>query len=115
LRNADGSKGTQIYDGNYNENYTFNQGFYDYSHPAVRTFTPMLPVGMDTGLIFEATWVNNSPDTIPFGFTTRQEMFVTYFQYTNSLPGATAVKNISSDNSNLQIFPNPAANSVTIS
>ena len=107
LRNPNGTKGAQIYDGDYNENYSFNQGYYDYSHPAVRTFNPMMQVDMTNGIIFEATWVNHSPDTIPFGLTTAQEMFVAYFQYTNQIP--TGIKNITGDNGAYQLYPNPAA------
>ncbi|HLP19520.1 MAG TPA: T9SS type A sorting domain-containing protein, partial [Chitinophagales bacterium] len=112
LRNSDGSKGAQIYEGFYNEDYTFNQGYYDFTHPAVKTFNPMLEVDMTNGLIFEATYLNNTGATIPFGLTTDGEMFVTYFSYTNALP--TAVNDLKKDNSALQVFPNPAKNSFDI-
>jgi len=105
-RNPDGSKGAQFYDGNYNENYTFNQGYYDYSHPAVRTFDPLMEVDMTNGLIFEASWVNNTGATIPFSLTTAGEMFVTYFQYTNELP-TTGIKPIDADTKDLKVYPNP--------
>ncbi|HLP51111.1 MAG TPA: T9SS type A sorting domain-containing protein, partial [Chitinophagales bacterium] len=114
LRNSDGTKGTQIYEGFYNEDYTFNQGYYDYTHPAVRTFNPMLEVDMTNGLIFEATYLNNTGATIPFGLTTDGEMFVTYFSYTSELPATTSVKNEKDDKSLLRINPNPAKNNFEI-
>lgn len=109
LRNSDGSKGTQIYEGFYDESYTFNRGYYDYTHPAVRTFDPLLEVDMTNGLIFEASYLNNTNSDIPFGLTTDGEMFVTYFSYTNQLP--TSIKDIAQDKNALQLYPNPARNS----
>ncbi len=106
-RNSDGSKGEQIYEGFYNESYSFNQGYYDYAHPAVRTFDPMMEVNMDSGLIMEATWLNNGPAAIPFSLTTAGEMFVTYFSYTNQLPTALAVKTISNNKTTIALSPNP--------
>jgi hypothetical protein len=106
-RNPDGSKGAQFYDGNYNENYTFNQGYYDYTHPAVRTFDPLMEVDMSNGMIFEASWVNNTNATIPFSLTTAGEMFVTYYQYTNELP-TTGINHVAADNAALQLYPNPS-------
>ena len=106
-RNSDGSKGEQIYEGYYNENYSFNQGYYDYAHPAVRTFEPMMEVNMDSGLIMEATWLNNGPANIPFALTTAGEMFVTYFSYTNQLPSALEVKKINGEGTAIAISPNP--------
>ena len=55
-------------------------------------------------MIFEAVWQNNTPDTIPFGLTTAQEMYVVYYQYTNELP--TAVENIVSG-PEFSLYPNP--------
>jgi hypothetical protein len=113
LRNSDGTKGQQIYEGFYNEDYSFNQGYYDYSHPAVKIFDPLLPVDMTNGLIFEATYQNNGSVAVPFGLTTEGEMFVTYFQFTNELP--TAINDVKADNSNLQVFPNPTRNIINLS
>jgi hypothetical protein len=113
LRNADGTKGNQFYEGFYNENYTYNQGYYDYTHPAVETFNPLMEVNMDKGLIFEATWVNNGPDTMGFGLTTKEEMFVTYYQYTNELP--TAVKETDRDALSLSVVPNPGKDNFRLS
>ncbi len=112
-RNSDGSRGAQFYDGNYNENYTFNQGYYDYTHPAVETFDPLMEIDMNNGLIFEASYLNNGPNTVSFALTTEGEMFVTYFQYTNELP--TAINKVVADNSALQVYPNPSNGSFNLS
>ncbi len=107
LANQDGTKGEQIYEGFYNEDYTANQNYYNYTHPAVRRFSPLLEVDMNKGLVFEATWVNNTPETIPFGFTTKEEMFITYFQYTSELP-PNAIEETSYGINSLSIYPNPS-------
>lgn len=113
MRNEDGSKGEQIYEGFYNVDYSFNQGYYDYAHPAIRTFDDFLEVDMNKGLLFEATWLNNTPDTIPFGFTTEEEMFITYYQYTEQLPSS--VKDGKKNISSIDVFPNPSRDNINLS
>jgi hypothetical protein len=112
FRNADGTKGAQFYEGFYNDNYAYNQGYYDYTHPAVETFNPLMEVDMNKGLIFEATWVNNGPDTMGFGLTTKEEMFVTYYQYTNELP--TGLREAGKEDLSFNISPNPATDKFNI-
>ena len=82
LRNSNGSRGTQLYEGFSNFNHTFNQGYYDWEHPPVRYFYPLYPVNMKNGLIHEAKWVNNGPNSVFWGFTTNEEMMLIYVQYT---------------------------------
>jgi hypothetical protein len=85
-RNGDGSKGDILYDGNYNTNYSFNQGYYDWQHPANRYFEPMEPVEASKGIIQEAKFMINNPDEqaflITFGLTTADEMMLAFVQYT---------------------------------
>lgn len=96
---APGKKGEKIYDGHYNFDYTFNMGRYDWEHPAVRRFDPLLPVDMNKGLIHEATYATiNSNGVEPVGcvpgiacgvppfimawsFQTNGEMMLIYLQY----------------------------------
>lgn len=78
----DGQKGEQFYEGFYNRDYSFNQGFYDWEHPAVRFFEPFYEVPLQTGLIFEAVYQNLTDDTIYWGNTTEDEMMLFYVQYT---------------------------------
>lgn len=113
LRNNDGSKGDLIYEGFYNSNYSFNQGYWDYTHPAIRIFEPMLEVDMNDGMIFEASWLNNGPDTVPFSFTTQGEMFITYYQYTTELP--TSVKDGNEQVSSVDVYPNPSRDNINLS
>ncbi|HXH18494.1 MAG TPA: T9SS type A sorting domain-containing protein [Chitinophagales bacterium] len=107
LRNQDGTKGEQVYEGFYNADYTFNQGFFDYAHPPVREFSPMLAVDMNNGLIHQATYNNSGPSPVSFGLTTDDEMFITYMHYTTELP--TAVSEVREAVLPLSVYPNPVA------
>ncbi|HXH18806.1 MAG TPA: hypothetical protein VNJ07_06950, partial [Chitinophagales bacterium] len=82
LRNPNGTPGTQIYEGFYDFDYTFNQGFYDWSHPPVKRFSPMLPVNMSNGLIHKATYKNTGSSPVTWSFQTTGEMMLIYVQYT---------------------------------
>lgn len=113
LRNADGSRGRQIYEGFYNSDYTFNQGYFDNEHAPIRTTeTPFERVNMTNGLILEATWKNNTPDTIHFGLTTQDEMFAAYLTYTlyKNPTGILTPEN----EVQVSILPNPASDFVKV-
>ena len=106
MRDFSGSKGDQIYEGHYNTNYTFNQGFYDWEHPPVRYFDPLLQVNLLSGLIFEAEYVNNTANTLRWGSTTKDEMMLMFVQFTNSqLTGVEEAGTI--DEAFFQVAPNP--------
>ena len=114
MRNANGTKGEHIYDGNYNAEYTFNQGYYDWAHPPFRTFDPLQPVDMSNGLIHEAVFNNSTPDTINFGLSTKDEMYVTYMQYTTE-PITIGVKEENSVFNYFNVYPNPTHDIVNLS
>lgn len=86
LRNADGSYGTQLYEGFYNETHEFNQGYYDYAHPPVLRLQPTMCLNMKDGFVFRAKYLNDGPEPITFGLTTEGEMFAAYYHYINLLP-----------------------------
>jgi hypothetical protein len=96
--NAPDNKGSMLYDGRYNFDYTFNTGNYDWEHPAVRRFEPLMPVDMNDGLVHEATYktINEDgdeprgyvPNVCPepcaftsWSFQTGGEMMLIYLQY----------------------------------
>jgi len=115
-RNSNGSKGDILYDGNYNTNYTFNQGYYDWQHPANKYFEPLETVEASKGIIHEATFKISDPDEqalITFGLTTADEMMLVFFQYTESEPigindAITAVSSVSA-------YPNPVSDVLNFS
>lgn len=105
---ANGQKGEQFYEGFYNRDYSFNQGFYDWEHPAVRIFDPLYEVSIQTGLIFEATYQNFTDDTLWWGNTTQDEMMLFYVQYTEeALPDTAASVNEHANPVSFISFPNP--------
>lgn len=83
-RDPCGGKGEILYNGNFNQNYTFDQGFFDYEHPSVREFDDMPRIPIKQGIIHEATYFNYGTDTIYFGLTTKDEMMNIFMQYSLS-------------------------------
>ncbi len=71
-----------IYEGQSNFDHTFPTGYYDWSHPPVRRFSPMRTVNMTSGLTHKATYHNTGSSLITWGFTTSGEMMLIYVQYT---------------------------------
>lgn len=113
LRNPDGTRGQQIYEGTSNPDHTFVQGFYDYAHAPVRTFDPFLQVDMSHGLIYEATWINSTQDTVGFGLTTEDEMFAAYIQHTEAV--TTSATSLPPSDETIHIYPNPFTDQFVIS
>ncbi len=112
LRNSDGTKGGQVYEGFFNYEQNFNMGFYDFAHPPVREFSSMMEVNMNNGLTHEATFNNSGPSDVGFGLTTSDEMFITYMHYTKQLP--TAVHDVKENTLPISIYPNPSNGQFTV-
>lgn len=113
LRNSNGTKGAQIYEGFYNFNYTFNQGYFDFQDPPVRYFVPQMPVAEKTGFIHEAKYVNDSNVSVTFGITTSDEMMAIFRQYTRQLPVASTVVEMG-NSTTYAVYPNPARDRIDI-
>lgn len=107
MRKPDGTKGDHIYDGTYNEEYTFPQGHYDWQHAPFRTFEPLLEVDLSEGLIHEATFNNPGPAPVGFGLTNNDEMYVTYIQYTE-IPLGLGIEDNQAGFGYFTTYPNPA-------
>jgi len=106
MRNPDGTKGEQLYEGFYNEDYSFHQGFYDWQHAPFRRFDPVKTVDMSNGLFHEAVFNNPNQNTVYFGLKTTDEMFVTYMHYTKEmLP--TETENSTKPKNMFEVYPNP--------
>jgi hypothetical protein len=118
LRNADGTKSNQLYEGFYNQEYQFNQGFYAWGvDVAIRYFTPFLEVDPRLGFIHRAKYINtNGPNPVYWGDTSLDEMMVMGFQYVygDDLEPS-SVQNKKTDNIRLNVFPNPASNMISLS
>ncbi len=108
MRNADGSKGVQVYEGFFDATYQFDQGYWDYAHPPLLQNNPLLKVEMEDGLLMEATYNNDTDKKLSFGLTTADEMFAGYLLYTLGRPKTTSTEGIDELLSTTwQISPNP--------
>lgn len=108
VRNPGGGTGDQIYEGFYNVDYTFNQGFYDYQHPATRLFDPLYEVEAAEGLVAKTTYDVTEPGPITFGLTTGDEMQLFTYLYVNESELVSTEPEVPGSPLNLMIFPNPA-------
>lgn len=117
-RNPDGSKGEQLYEGFYNTEYTFNQGYYDWEHPGNlyfdEQFGDLMPLSKRDGLIQEATYQipGSAGETAPFinfGLTTDDEMMLAFIQYTEQPLSSfnTSIAEQSKESAFMSIYPNP--------
>ncbi len=82
LGTADGQKGEQIYEGFYDETYTFNQGYYDFEHVPVRLYYPFYTFNAGESIVYEAQFLNTGTSTVKFGGKTTDEMMYALIQYT---------------------------------
>ena len=82
LRDENGEKGEQIYEGfmDYN-NCNCNIGYFEWGEPSIRYFEPYLDLPAGAGLIHEAKYNNTTNGTVSFGLTTNNEMMITPIQY----------------------------------
>ncbi len=81
LKNPDGTIGEKIYEGFYNIDYEFNQGFYDFEEPAMRLFDPLISFDRNVGIYSEGQYHNQGTSTAQFGLTTEDEMQGFFVQY----------------------------------
>jgi hypothetical protein len=115
-RKADGSKGPQVFEGFYDFTYTYNKGYYDWSHPPIRKFEPTFhTINPRNGLINEAIYRNNGPGWVFFGGTTKDEMMLMFIQYTLGEKIITGVDEEQKTSPiGLNAFPNPYSESTQI-
>ncbi len=114
-RNADGTTGTQMYDGWKDYTSGINMGYFDWAHPPVELSTPMVPIDPTVGFVAQATYNNNGPAPVQWGLTTKDEMMVFYIQYT--LGAALSAAGIQEDLGTalkMMVYPNPAAGASTL-
>lgn len=116
-RNPDGTKGDQLFEGFFNFEYTFNQGYYDWEHPPVRFFDPLLEIDMNLnrgGIIHEATYLNNTDETKYWGDKTTDEMMLFFVQFTTE-PLSVNVEDELRYDLQAKVFPNPIDQMSTLS
>ena len=117
-RNPDGSRGEQLFEGFYNTDYTFNQGYYDWEHPGNlyldEVYGGLVPIALKDGLIQEAKYqipgsAGETSPLITFGLTTDDEMMLAFIQYTLQPigPSLTGVFDGNREPSFMTVYPNP--------
>jgi hypothetical protein len=82
LRDEFGNKDDLIFDAEY-ANGDHNDFFigYDYQHPPFRYFDEFLPVRLDKGITYQASYRNTGPRSVGWGDTSDDEMMVITFAY----------------------------------
>lgn len=102
----DGSNGNQIYEGFFNEDYTYNQGFYDWAHPPLRVFEPLYELSGSPGMSVTTEYYNTSGSIVTFGLTVDDEMQLFTYLYTD----ADVPIHVDEDRdliNSLNVYPNP--------
>ncbi|HWB62838.1 MAG TPA: T9SS type A sorting domain-containing protein, partial [Chitinophagales bacterium] len=107
-RKANGQKDSLIYNGQYNPDYSQFVGTYSWNDPPYRQFNEPYPIYMGNGMIHEATFFNSGPDTVHFGLSTEDEMYVTFIIYYKSEFPYSGIGEVQKDKS-LDMYPNPAS------
>lgn len=74
--------GVQLFEGQYDTEYTQYIGTYDYEHPPVRYFDAFLEVESNIQMTQKAMFINDGDAPVAFGLTTDDEMMLAAIQYT---------------------------------
>ncbi|MFY9311124.1 MAG: T9SS type A sorting domain-containing protein [Bacteroidia bacterium] len=116
-RNPDGSEGQQVYEGFYNFEYTFDQGYYAWGVEAPqRHFDPFLEINPKDGLLHKASYYNYTNAPVYFGMTSQDEMMVMGFQYTEGASlDPSAIKENKADGISFKVYPNPFSGEAKVS
>lgn len=117
VRDTTGSIGSKIYEGFMDyENGGVDLGYYRWDHPSIEYWPGLYPVhfgkhnGNKSGLVARSSWDVQQP-FVTFGFTSKDEMQLFYYMYTNQDPFA--VNSINDDSKvgiYMQVMPNPMNN-----
>lgn len=112
-RNTNGTKGEMIYDGECpNGIPACNVPYFDYQHIPNRIFDELLPINFSKGVIHEATYVNDGPNSVSWGPTSEDEMMLFAMMFvadTTGLGGnvATTTHDYTDISNELIVAPNP--------
>jgi len=74
--------GLELFEGQYNTDYTQFTGVYDYAHPPIRFFDNLIEFMPNQSITQTAVYNNNGPTNVNFGLTTDDEMMLSMIQYT---------------------------------
>ena len=121
-RNSNGTRGVQIYDAGCVDGLpgcTLED--FDYAHLPIKFNYPFLPINIQDGVEMEATYQNNGPNSVNWGFTSADEMMIFVAFYVTDTTGVQMVKSeepLPNGVSNIEkeifrMYPNPANSNLT--
>ena len=90
---------------------------YDYQHIPFRYFDNLMKLNMNisTGLVHEATWINDTDNVVCWGDTSDDEMMVMIIMFLTDTDGVvTDVENPEAEIETLTAYPNPMTESAVI-
>ncbi|MCF8239529.1 MAG: T9SS type A sorting domain-containing protein [Saprospiraceae bacterium] len=114
-----GQKGDMIYDGACPNGVPgCVSPWFDYQHIPMRYFEEFYPVKINSqsGLIHEASWINDGPNSVNFGPTSNDEMMVLIMMYVTDTTGLTTDLDLPNGVAPgiLNVSPNPTTGQVNI-
>ena len=118
LRNPDGTKGAQVYDGNYSYEDGYDVGYYRWGpHSTTHTYPDdsMLIVDPRLGFIWDATFTNTAgPNPVQYGPTSADEMDIMGFVGYSGANLPTSIMPVSTDKITTKVYPNPTLDEFSI-
>lgn len=113
LRNPNGTKGEKIYEAGCTDGIPgCINPLFDAVHVPTRYLDNYLPLNVNNGLIQEASYINNGPDTIFYGPWANQSEMMVFGYYYVSDTSALAISEI--EETKISVYPNPFSNNLFI-
>jgi len=93
--------------------------FFDYQHIPIRTFDEFLPVDMTKGVFHEAKYLNDGPEPVAWGPTSKDEMMLFAISYVTDTTGlelnlTTSNEEVDPIFAEVKVFPNPMQEQATV-
>ena len=93
--------------------------YFDYQHIPIRQWDEFLPLNLGNGIFHEAKYINDGPEPVGWGPTSKDEMMLFGLFYVTDTTGldlniTTSTKEIDPIFEGVKVFPNPMADYATI-
>lgn len=93
--------------------------FFDYQHIPIRQWDDFLYVDLKDGVLHEAKYINDGPESVAWGSTSKDEMMLFGLSYVTDTTGlnlnlTTSTKEIDPVFEGVKIFPNPMQDQATL-
>jgi hypothetical protein len=113
-RLPNGQKGEQIFDAYCDFGIPgCTDGFYDYQHPPIMYFWPFEAVYLANGLLYEASYINNTGNWVYWGETSEDEMMIAAIMFTYDTTGLGALNPPTGFETipvnQVRVYPNPSS------